>query len=121
VGCSEEHTSIQARECEDQELGINEKQNNLVQRSTSVVVDPCFLKIGVLGPFSVFSTDILHCGSYLLGRAFGRKYIGRLFQVEEVKVELVDVDVVVRMKRDCKVDVVYEWRVGTEWEIWRSL
>lgn len=55
------------------------------------------------------------------GTSIRPKIHWELFQVEEVKVELVDVDVVVRMKRDCKVDVVYEWRVGTEWEIWRSL
>jgi hypothetical protein len=38
--------------------------------------------------FGVFDGRFV-CGSYLLGRAFGRKSTGRLFQVEEVEVELV--------------------------------
>jgi hypothetical protein len=51
------------------------------------------------------------------GASIRPKIHWELFQVEEVKVELVDVDVVVRMKRDCicMVDVGCKWVQSGRW------
>jgi hypothetical protein len=65
----------------------------------------------VLGPFSECSTDVLYVGPIFWDEHSAENPLGDCFKLQEVKVELVDVDVVVRMKRDCicKVDVGCEW------------